>query len=66
VKWKGYHLPTIEPIEILANSEAMLQWKQFTEPYRDPDTGLLPAGFRQGSNQTPPDVSGEEGDNIIG
>jgi hypothetical protein len=66
VKWKGYHLPTMEPIENLANTEAKIRWEQFTEPYRDPDTKLLPAGFRRGSNETHPDASGEEGGNVIG
>jgi hypothetical protein len=66
VKWKGYHLPTMEHVENLANTEAKIRWEQFTEPYRDPNTGLLPAGFRRGSNQTHPNVSGEEGDNVIG
>jgi hypothetical protein len=61
VKWKGYHLPTMEPMENLANTEAKIRWEQFTVPYRDPNTRLLPAGFRRGSNQTHPDVSGKEG-----
>jgi hypothetical protein len=66
VKWKGYHLPTMEPIENLANTEARIRWKQFTEPYRDPDTKLLPAGFRRGSNETHPDASREEEGNVMG
>jgi hypothetical protein len=61
VKWKGYHLPTMEPMENLTNTEAKIRWEQFTVPYRDPNTRLLPAGFRRGSNQTHPDVSGKEG-----
>jgi hypothetical protein len=56
----------LPPANDLANSEAKIRWERFTEPYRDPDTKLLPAGFRRGSNQTHPDVSGEEGDNVIG
>jgi hypothetical protein len=56
VKWKGYHLPTMEPVENLQHTEARRQWEQFTEPCQDPDTQLLPAGFQCESNQTHPDV----------
>jgi hypothetical protein len=62
VKWKGYYLPTMEPMENLANTEAKIRWEQFTEPYRDPDTKHLPAGFRRGSNETHPNASEEEGE----
>jgi len=57
VKWKGYHLPSMEPVENLEHTEAKTRWEQFTEPYRDPETRLLPPGFRRGSDQTHPDVS---------
>ena len=56
----------MEPVENLANTEAKIRWEEFTESYRDPDTRRLPAGFRRGSNQTHPDASGEERDNVIG
>jgi hypothetical protein len=66
VKWKGYHLPSMEPVENLEHTEAKTRWEQFTEPYRDPNTRLLPPGFRRGSDQTHADVSREEGGNVIG
>ena len=66
VKWKGYHLPTMEPVENLVNTEAKIRWEQLTEPYRDPDTKLLPAGFRRGSNEIHPNALREEGGNVIG
>ncbi|KAF7572511.1 hypothetical protein PtrM4_074160 [Pyrenophora tritici-repentis] len=67
VKWKGYHLPTMEPKENLENTEAKIRWEQFTEPYRDPRTRLLPAGFRRGSNEIHPDArEREEGGNVTG
>jgi hypothetical protein len=56
----------MEPIENLANTEARIRWKQFTEPYQDPDTKLLPAGFRRGLNETHPDASREEEGNVMG
>ena len=56
----------MEPVENFVNTEAKIRWEQFTELYRDPDTRLLPAGFRRGSNETHPNVSGEEGSNVIG
>ena len=56
----------MEPVENLVNTEAKIRWEQFTEPYRDPNTKLLPAGFRRGSNEIYPNALREEGGNVIG
>jgi ribosomal protein L21E len=46
VKWKGYHQTTLEPVEILENTEALDRWEEYTREYRD-EAGRLPEGFRR-------------------
>jgi hypothetical protein len=46
VKWKGYHLPTMEPRDAVESTEALDRWIHYSNSFRDAD-GRLPQGFRR-------------------
>jgi hypothetical protein len=48
VKWTSYALTTFEPAENLQDNTALDEWEQFTTPYRNQHSKLLPTGFRRG------------------
>jgi transposase InsO family protein len=45
VKWKGYHQTSLEPAELLADTEALDRWEAYTRDHRD-KRNCLPEGFR--------------------
>ncbi|RYO52775.1 hypothetical protein AA0116_g11623 [Alternaria tenuissima] len=46
VKWKGYHQTSLEPAELLEETEALERWLAYTKDLRD-DKGRLPESFRR-------------------
>ncbi|RYN98817.1 hypothetical protein AA0121_g13479 [Alternaria tenuissima] len=61
VKWKGYHQTSLEPAELLEETEALERWLAYTKDLRD-DKGRLPESFRRAT----PSSGGEEGGNVMG
>lgn len=49
VKWKkGFHRTTLEPADLLAETEALTRWEDYSRPHRD-EKGQLPTGFWRSS-----------------
>jgi hypothetical protein len=46
VKWKGFHLTTPEPADLLLETEALTRWENYSRPHRN-EEGQLPTGFRR-------------------
>ena len=61
VKWKGYHQTSLEPAELLEETEALERWLAYTKGLRD-SKGRLPERFRR----IPPSSGGEEGGIVMG
>jgi transposase InsO family protein len=61
VKWKGYHQTSLEPAELLEETEALDRWFAYTKDLRD-SKGRLPEHFRR----VPPLSGGEEGGIVMG